>query len=507
MTPTHRRCGATVGNAPSSSPRKHSARVRARRNPMEHPKSRPIPTHQEELSRLSREIDVLRRERRALLENGEVGVLFVSSDGVTVREGNERAGHLLGVPVERLPGRKITHLCRAPEPPSPSALPRPDEVRAVLLGDPEGPRTRGELWASPLGEAGSVVFLRSARGAEASGDPWRGDDASGEEDEHLEFPDLVGRSQAIRRICRLIGKVAPVDCTILVHGESGTGKEVVARTIHHHSLRRSRPFVRVNCAALADTLLESELFGHVRGAFTGAIRDRKGRFEVADGGTILLDEIGSMTLSGQTRLLRVLQEREFEPVGSSVTRTVDVRVVATTNVDLTKAVKEERFRKDLFYRLSVITISLPPLRERPDDVPLLANAFLRRFNRRMHRGIAGFSPEAMTALLSHSWPGNVRELENIVERAVVIEDGDLIQPGSLAIGPGGGRRPELRPRSLGLRRQLEILERQIVLQTLGRVGWVRKNAARELGIDPRNFSYFMKKHNISERDRAAWGMH
>ena len=230
----------------------------------------------------------------------------------------------------------------------------------------------------------------------------------------------------MRQVVHLIASVAKSDTTVLIQGESGTGKEIVANAIHAMSRRRRGPFVKVNCAALTETLLESELFGHVKGAFTGALRDRNGRFKQADRGTILLDEIGSMPLAGQAALLRVLQEHAFEPVGSSTTTSVDVRVIASTNTDLAKAVAEGSFRADLYYRLNVFGIVVPPLRERVEDIPLLSRHFLERCNAALGKRLPDLAPDTLTALLEHEWPGNVRELENAIEHAVLVEPGTVV---------------------------------------------------------------------------------
>ncbi|MGH8491062.1 MAG: sigma-54 interaction domain-containing protein [Gammaproteobacteria bacterium] len=244
--------------------------------------------------------------------------------------------------------------------------------------------------------------------------------------EQVDFPSIIGQSGKIRTVCRLIGSVAKTDATVLIQGESGTGKEIVANAIHAHSHRCHGPFVKVNCAALTETLLESELFGHVKGAFTGAIRDRRGRFKQADGGTILLDEVGSMPLTGQAKLLRVLQEREFEPVGTSVTTPVNVRVIAATNVELAKGVADGTFREDLYYRLNVFCIPLPPLRERKEDIALLAQHFLRAYREAIGNDIRSIAPETIALLIEHDWPGNVRELANAVEHAVIVEKGPAL---------------------------------------------------------------------------------
>jgi transcriptional regulator with GAF, ATPase, and Fis domain len=243
--------------------------------------------------------------------------------------------------------------------------------------------------------------------------------------------DLVGESPRMREVHRLLARVAATQTTVLLRGESGTGKEVAARTLHRGGPRVRKPFVAINCATLSPTLLESELFGHERGAFTGAVERRAGKLEAADGGTLFLDEVGEIPLPLQARLLRVLQEREFERLGSTRPIKVDVRLIAATNRDLEKAIREGTFREDLFYRLNVISISLPPLRERREDIPLLASHFAALFSRRLGRRVAGFTPEARICLLRYGWPGNVRELANAVERAIVLGEGDLIRPEDL----------------------------------------------------------------------------
>jgi Nif-specific regulatory protein len=242
---------------------------------------------------------------------------------------------------------------------------------------------------------------------------------------------MVGASVQLQRVYQLISKVAPTDSTVLISGESGTGKELAARAIHRNSRRAEKPFVAVNCAALAETLLESELFGHEKGAFTGALVQKKGRLEFADTGTIFLDEIGELSPALQTKLLRVLQEREFERVGGNRTIKVDIRVLAATNQNLEEAIAQNRFRQDLFFRLNVVELSMPPLRDRPEDVPLLANYFVRRYAEKCNRKVLGISPEAQKRLATYDWPGNVRELENAIERAIVLGTTDRILPDDL----------------------------------------------------------------------------
>jgi PAS domain S-box-containing protein len=308
---------------------------------------------------------------------------------------------------------------------------------------------------------------------------------------NLNFPSIIGQSPQIREVCRLIGLVAQTEATVLIQGESGTGKELVAQAVHFHSRRSARPLIKVNCAALTETLLESELFGHKKGAFTGAIQDRKGRFKLADGGTIILDEIDSLSLPGQAKLLRVLQEKEFEPVGDSTTMRVDVRVVAITNADLTKSIDEGRFREDLYYRLNAFPIRLPPLRERREDISLLVRHFLHSYSTSLRKQIVDFDFDALSLIMDYAWPGNVRELENTVEYAVILEKERRLGVRSLP----DKLRPEAAP-DRSLKRRLEIAERQIILEALLATKGVKTRAATMLGIDRRNFSYFLNKHGI-----------
>jgi transcriptional regulator with PAS, ATPase and Fis domain len=308
---------------------------------------------------------------------------------------------------------------------------------------------------------------------------------------NLTFPSIIGQSPQIREVCRLVGLVAHTEATVLIQGESGTGKELVAQAVHFHSRRNARPLIKVNCAALTETLLESELFGHKKGSFTGAIQDRKGRFKLADGGTIILDEIDSLSLPGQAKLLRVLQEKEFEPVGDSTTLRVDVRVVAITNAALTKAIDEGRFREDLYYRLNAFPIRLPPLRERREDIPLLIRHFLQCYSTSLRKRIVDIDFNALSLMMDYAWPGNVRELENTVEYAVILENEPLLCVGSL---PDKLRR-EPKP-DHSLKSRLEIAERQIILEALSAAKGVKNRAATLLGIDRRNFSYFLNKHGI-----------
>ena len=292
---------------------------------------------------------------------------------------------------------------------------------------------------------------------------------------------LIGRSEALLKVIHLVNQIAPVRSTVLLSGESGVGKELVAEAIHYQSPRRDRPLVKLNCGVLTEGLIESELFGHEKGAFTGAIQQRKGRFELADTGTIFLDEISEIPPATQVKLLRILQEGEFERVGGSQTLKVDVRVIAATNVDLEAAVAEGRFRKDLFYRLNVIHLSIPPLRDRQEDIPLLALHFLDKFCLENNRATMGISPDAMAAIRSYYWPGNVRELQNVVERAVALCQGNMID---LADLPDEVRRhsPEDDQITIPVGASMEEIERLAIMQTLKKTGWDKELTARLLGI-------------------------
>jgi formate hydrogenlyase transcriptional activator len=289
---------------------------------------------------------------------------------------------------------------------------------------------------------------------------------------------MIGKSRALRSVLEQIDVVAPTDSTVLIQGETGTGKELVAQAIHSLSPRRNSRFVKLNCAALPAGLLESELFGHERGAFTGAVMQRTGRFEMADGGTLFLDEIGEMALDLQVKLLRVLQEQEFERVGGTRTMRVDVRLVAATNSDLLQMIEERQFRADLYYRLNVFPVSLPPLRDRPEDVPPLVWYFTAKYAERLKKTVDAISAETMEAMLHYDWPGNIRELQNFIERSVILSRGRVLEP-PLAQLERQQRNPP------GNRHTLEDAQRQYILQALEEANWVvggRRGAAARLGI-------------------------
>lgn len=318
-----------------------------------------------------------------------------------------------------------------------------------------------------------------------------------ERDEHFHHYGIVGRSRGILEVVRTARLVAESRSTVLITGETGTGKELVARAIHNWSRQREMPLVRVNCAALPESLIESELFGHVRGAFTGALTAKKGRFALADGGTLFLDEVGTIALTAQAKLLRVLQEREFEPVGSERTVKVDVRVIAATNRDLQRLVAEGQFLEDLYYRFNVIPIAVPPLRERREDIPMLVEHFVRSHAARAGKPVSGLTPDAMAALVEAPWPGNVRELENAVERAVVLSRQPMLQLDDVKMLPVGRRGADRLP-SLRLKGNLDWTERETVRQALEASGGVKKDAAEAMGISQRAFSYYLSKHRIED---------
>ncbi|MEE9121214.1 MAG: sigma-54 dependent transcriptional regulator [Syntrophobacteria bacterium] len=316
--------------------------------------------------------------------------------------------------------------------------------------------------------------------------------------DRFDFSNIIGRSSAMRDLFETVALVAPTEATVLIAGESGTGKELIANAIHQNSPRTDRPFIKVNCAALPETLLESELFGHEKGAFTGALARKQGRFQLAHRGSIFLDEIGEMSPTTQTKILRVLQEREFEPLGSTQTVKVDTRVVTATNKNLEEEIQEGRFREDLYYRLNVVTLEVPPLRERREDISLLTDFFLKQYAEKNRRLIKGFTPRAMDLLMRHGWPGNVRELENVVERAVIMARGDVISQTEL---PDTLRELEAETEKatvdLTPGRSLKEMEREMILRTLEETGGNRTRSAKILGISRRTLQLKLKDYGIN----------
>lgn len=312
------------------------------------------------------------------------------------------------------------------------------------------------------------------------------------------FPEIIGSSALMRNIFTQILKVAPTESTVLISGESGTGKELIAQSIYEHSLRKDKPFIKINCVAIPEGLLESELFGHEKGAFTGAVAQKKGKFEIADGGTIFLDEIGDMPVATQAKLLRVLQERKFERVGGTKTIAVDVRFIAASNKDLPSLIKERLFREDLFFRLNVFSISLPPLRERREDIPLLANHFLEFSSKQ-----AKLSPSALQALIGYSWPGNIRELKNVLEQSSILAENGNIEEYHLPDllrnkynASSNGNKDDY----ISLDDRLNLIEKNMIIDALKSSAGVQIKAAGILGINQRSLWHRIKKHAIDARD-------
>ncbi|HEY4816049.1 MAG TPA: sigma 54-interacting transcriptional regulator [Candidatus Acidoferrum sp.] len=361
-------------------------------------------------------------------------------------------------------------------------------------------RTEHEYQADLLAGATGDLTSRALVATVISGDT----QGKGSKGANESVAGIVGASEAIRRVLDLVRTVAPTGCTALIEGETGTGKELIARAIHEHSARRDRSFVKLNCAAIPLGLLESELFGHERGAFTGAVARKIGRFETADRGTLFLDEIGDIPPELQPKLLRVLQEGEFERLGSTQTLRVDVRLVAATNRDLATLVSKERFRSDLYYRLNVFPISVPPLRDRLEDIPLLVRHFVKTFGERMGKYIDEVPVEVMQSLVSHSWPGNIRELQNFIERSVVLTSGNTLRPPLAALQRAAEAEP---PEAI----TLKDAERKHIRKTLEHTRWVvagPNGAAARLGIKRSTLYFRMQKLGISRSSKDhSHGVH
>jgi DNA-binding NtrC family response regulator len=325
------------------------------------------------------------------------------------------------------------------------------------------------------------------------------------------FENIVGNSPKMQEVFKFIRKVAPTDSTVLIYGESGTGKELIARAIHFNSNRKNKPFFPVDCGALSQDLLESELFGHVKGSFTGAVSTKPGIFEVADGGSVFLDEIGDINPVIQGKLLRVIQEQEFLQVGGVQPKKVNLRFIVATNKNLERLVSEKRFREDLYYRLNVVSITIPPLREKKDDIPILAYHFLKKFNQEMGKDIKSISVEAMNKLINYEWPGNVRQLENVIERAVVMAESQAIVseylPASI-LGKGADMDTKIPKDSEDLKQMkkylresaVENVEKMFVLEALNRNEWNVTRSAKEVGMQRTNFQALMRKYNIRVRE-------
>jgi len=323
------------------------------------------------------------------------------------------------------------------------------------------------------------------------------------------FENIIGSSPPMQAVYRLVARCAPTNSTVLLRGESGTGKELVARAIHYNSLRKDRPFVTVDCASLSENLLESELFGHVKGSFTGAVSNKKGLFETADGGTLFLDEIGNISMSTQAKLLRFIEQREFKAVGDARIRTVNIRLITATNKNLETMVADGNFREDLYYRINIFPIVIPPLRERRDDIPALAFHFLKQFGKEMERTVKELSAAAMNLLMNHDWPGNVRELENVMHRAVILTSDEVIRQGHLVnlidmlphIDLDVPRTSEelKRIKKIARQKSVENVEKHFVLGALKRNRWNVTRSAEETGMQRSNFQALMKKYDIRIR--------
>jgi len=320
--------------------------------------------------------------------------------------------------------------------------------------------------------------------------------------DRYKFDGIASTSHAMEEVMNLVGRVAASTATVLLRGESGTGKELIARALHYHSPRAGHPLIKVNCSALPETLLESELFGHEKGAFTGASARRVGRFEAADKGTLFLDEIGDIAPAVQVKLLRVLQEKEFERVGGNETIRTDVRLIAATNKDLEKAMQDGTFREDLYYRLNVVTVAIPPLRERKEDIPALMEHFIRKYSKENSKTISGVTAETRDLLMRYAYPGNVRELENIIERAVVLAKGEIVTTSDIPLHLKAAESEEkicVAKRDGLLNETLETLERGIILDAMKKAGGVQTKAADKLGISERVLRYKLKKYKIKEQ--------
>lgn len=440
----------------------------------------------------ARRMDVYRRDLEAIFNSVKDGLVTVDAQMV-VRQANAAAFEMLNVTEETFLHRPVKEALTGTLSPIQEALEQTLETREGVDDRRVEGMIDGEAKAfvastSPLLDshndfAGAVLTLRDITRLTYLEEQLK---------EGHQYRDMIGKSPKMQEIFMLIRDLAETDSTALIQGESGTGKELVAAALHYGSPRAKAPFIRVNCAALSENILESELFGHVKGAFTGAVKDRQGRFEAADGGTILLDEIGDVSPRLQLRLLRVLQERTFERVGDSTSIKTDVRVIACTNRNLEQMIKQGEFRQDLFYRLNVVRIDIPPLRERKEDIPLLVDHFRRHFNKKLKREVAGVSPEAMSVLMHYRWPGNVRELENCMERAFIVCHEPEIQVRHL---PPEVREPAEHVLSSAQGNGGD--ERSRILKVLEQTDWNIAKSARLLGIARNTLYQKMKAQNIS----------
>ena len=446
-------------------------------------------------------IDVTKRieaeKERAMLEEQLLntlldGVITVNRDGVILAL-NSTAETLLDVPPGKAIGTKLSDAC-AEERKTIADLTEESLIAGNIIRElPVTFQASARVWTYTM----SVTPLTGSadeRALVVIRDISRLRDLEREASERFVFKNIIGKSPIMNRIFELIRNLADTDITALIQGPSGTGKELIAEALHYHGSTRSGPLIKVNCAALPETLLESELFGHVRGAFTGATRDKIGRFEQANGGTIFLDEIGDMSPALQQRLLRVLQEREIERVGSTKTIKIDIRVVAATNRDLAELVELGKFREDLFYRLNVVTVHLPALHERRDDIPLLIQHFIKRSQNRLNRVIKGITPDTTNILMNYNWPGNIRQLENAIEHAVVLSKDGFIRRENL---------PRELIESASPAQEIQTnrpsdLSKKTLQSTLESLGWNRSRAAKRLGISRTTLWKKIKEYGLSK---------
>jgi PAS domain S-box-containing protein len=435
------------------------------------------------------------RTTETILNSVADGVFTVDEDW-RITTFNRAAEQITGVPRTEAIGRRCCDVFRASICENECALKemlhsgRPIVNKAIYILDADGRRTPISISAAALKDANGDTI----GGVETFRDLSLVEELRKELEGKYTFADIVGRSSAMRQLFDLLPQIADSNSTVLIEGASGTGKELVARALHSLSPRRDKRFVAINCGALPDTLLESELFGYKAGAFTDARHDKPGRLAIADGGTVLLDEIGDISPAMQARLLRVLQERVFEPLGSVEPVKVDVRVVAATNRDLSRLVKKGTFRQDLFYRINVIRMKLPELRDRREDIPLLVGRFVSKFNRLQKKDVAGVSKDALAVLMEHDYPGNVRELENVIEHAFVLCRGGLIEPHHLP--PSIRGQTEIKPQRGKGALSLKALEAMHITDAIRRHGGNRTAAARELGIDPSTLFRKIKSLNV-----------
>jgi len=421
----------------------------------------------------------------AILESISDGVFTVDNEW-RITSFNRAAEEITGVPRREALGKPCHEVFRASMCETDCALRRTVETGEPVVNKPafivnaDGRRIPISVSTAILrDEEGRIIG-----GAETFRDLSLVEELRKELEGQFQVGDLISRSPAMLRIFEILPRIATSDATVLIHGETGTGKELLGRAIHSLSPRKRKPFVAVHCGALPDTLLESELFGYVKGAFTGAVKDKPGRFALAEGGTLFLDEIGDISPAMQIRLLRVLQEKTYEPLGSTETRRADVRVIAATHRDLAAMMEKGSFREDLFYRLNVVRLELPPLRERKEDIPLLVDHFIARFNRRQGKGVTGVAPDALALLMAYDYPGNVRELENIIERAFVLCGGGRIERAHLPPELTGGQSTATGPLPSGgsLADQLRAAEVQAIRAALEMCGGNRLATARALGL-------------------------